>query len=83
MLDNLELVLLTIDEVLDHGHILELDSTAVSGRVLMKGSDIASGATAGGVGGNTGDLSLSQALNLASAQLFKSLGSGKGGDSGY
>jgi hypothetical protein len=54
MLDNLELILLTIDEVvstffcfpnihnlqwkIDHGQIMELDASAVSSRVLMKGS---------------------------------------------
>lgn len=26
MLDNLELILLTIDEALDHGHIMEIDA---------------------------------------------------------
>eukprot|EP01032_Pedospumella_encystans_P030531 gene30531-34462_t len=39
MFDNLELILLTIDEVLDHGHIMETDPLAVVTRVLMKSSD--------------------------------------------
>eukprot|EP01036_Dinobryon_divergens_P028654 gene28654-37636_t len=79
MLDNLELILLTIDEALDHGHIMELDSTAVVSRVLMKSSDAAaSGATTthGGQAQTIGDLSISQALGLAKDQFFKSLISG-------
>lgn len=39
MLDNLELILLAIDEVLDHGHIMELDAQAIVNRVLMRGGD--------------------------------------------
>ncbi|CAM9316969.1 unnamed protein product, partial [Ectocarpus fasciculatus] len=39
MLENLELVLLTIDEVIDHGHIFELDAAAICSRVLMRGAD--------------------------------------------
>jgi hypothetical protein len=57
MLENLELILLTIDETvrclvlyfvsllinmrtqIDSGYIMELDATAVVGRVLMKGAD--------------------------------------------
>lgn len=37
LLDNLELVMLTIDEVVDNGHIVELDASAVANRVLMRG----------------------------------------------
>jgi len=39
MFDNLELILLTIDEALDHGHIMELDPLAIVSRVLMKASE--------------------------------------------
>ena len=42
MLDNLELVLLTIDETLDHGQIMEIDAHAVVSRVLMKASEASS-----------------------------------------
>eukprot|EP01041_Mallomonas_annulata_P011396 gene11396-23846_t len=66
MLDNLELVLLTIDEALDHGHIMELESSSVSSRVLMKGSD-------GGPQVALGDLSISQALGLAKDQFMRSM----------
>jgi coatomer subunit zeta len=65
ILDNLELVLLTLDEVLDHGNILELDPANVVSRVLMRNSD--------GNNGEMGDLSLSQALGMATAQLMKSV----------
>ena len=39
MLDNLELVLLTIDETIDNGHIMEIDTNAVVSRVLMKSAE--------------------------------------------
>jgi len=38
LLDNLDLVLLSTDEVVDGGLILETDPVAVSNRVLMKGA---------------------------------------------
>ena len=76
MLDNLELVLLTIDEVLDHGQIMELDSGAVVSRVLMKHSDSLPQQA-------IGDLTISQAISLARVQLVKSLASNGRGDSGY
>lgn len=34
-----ELILLTIDEAIDHGQIMELDSNAIVSRVLMRGSE--------------------------------------------
>ncbi|CAI5745074.1 unnamed protein product [Peronospora destructor] len=39
MLDNIELVLLTFDEVVDGGIILETDTPSLSNRVLMRGID--------------------------------------------
>jgi len=65
MLDNLELVLLTIDEVLDHGHIMELEPGNIVSRVLMKSSD--------GGAQTLQDVSISQALGMATAQLMKSV----------
>ena len=66
LVDNLELVLLTIDEVIDHGQIMELDPTSVQARVLMMGGDI----TRNGTGEQAiGDLSVSQALNIAKEQF--------------
>lgn len=46
MLDNLELVLLTIDEAVDHGYLMEMDATAIVGRVLMRGAEPHSAAAA-------------------------------------
>ena len=46
MLDNLELILLTIDEAIDHGHIMELDAAAICSRVLMRSVGEQSGASA-------------------------------------
>ena len=54
--DNLELILLTLDEVIDQGHIVELDSNAVTSRVLMRGySDGMGGGSAAGSGGGIGN----------------------------
>ena len=39
LLDNIELVLLTLDEVVDGGMILEIDTPSISNRVLMRGID--------------------------------------------
>ncbi len=80
--ENLELVLLTLDEVVDQGHIVELDSAAVTSRVLMRGSlqdndNVSS--TRGGNGGTSvsqvpvADMTISQALGLARDQFMKSL----------
>lgn len=76
MLDNLELILLTIDETIDSGYIMELDATAVVGRVLMKGADTPQPQT-------IGDLSISQALGMAGNSFFKSMLSGSRGNDGY
>ena len=67
MLDNLELVLLTIDESLDHGQIMDIDAMAVVSRVLMTASDpsVSSGPMT--------DISISQALGMAREQFMKSL----------
>jgi hypothetical protein len=37
LLDNLDLLMLTVDELVDGGTILETDSTAIVSRVLMYG----------------------------------------------
>jgi coatomer subunit zeta len=67
IMENLELMLLTVDEVIDHGQIFELDTKAVASRVLMRSTE-ASGDTRA-----IGDLSLSQAMLLAKDQLIKTL----------
>ena len=88
MLENLELILLTMDEAIDHGHIMELESQAIVGRVLMKGSDpnqvnaSSSSSSSTQQVTSVGDLSLSQALGLARDQFFKTLAGGRTSD-GY
>mmetsp|Transcript_9156 Transcript_9156/g.9905 ORF Transcript_9156/g.9905 Transcript_9156/m.9905 type:complete len:192 (+) Transcript_9156:108-683(+) len=75
MLDNLELVLLTIDETIDHGQIMELDSSSVVGRVLMRGSEQSSSHSQPSQSQSSGgDLTLSQAFGLARDSFFKTLG---------
>ncbi|CAN0483164.1 unnamed protein product, partial [Discosporangium mesarthrocarpum] len=39
MLENLAQVLLTMDELVDAGRILEIDPSAISNRVMMRGAD--------------------------------------------
>eukprot|EP00605_Chrysophyceae_sp_TOSAG23-4_P001821 GSChrysophyteH1.ASY1.ANO1.2011.1 assembled CDS len=63
ILDNLELVLLTIDEVIDHGHIMEMDPVAVQNRVIMRASETSGGQQ------QVGDLSISEALNMYKDQF--------------
>ena len=74
--DNLELILLTLDETVDQGHIVELDPNAITARVLMK-SNSSDNSSAGGAGsGNNvavADMTISQALGLARDQFLKSL----------
>jgi hypothetical protein len=83
MLDNLELILLTIDETLDHGHIMELDGDAVVSRVLMKGSEGAQQSGGSAQPAQTiGDLSISQALGMAKNSFFASLTTSSNSD-GY
>ena len=79
--DNLELVLLTLDEVVDQGHIVEMDAAAVTSRVLMRGSSQDSGgAGAGGAevtssmrGGGGGSNSSSQ-VPVADMTISQALG---------
>jgi len=63
-LENLDLVFMTLDELVDGGIILETDPTVVAGRVSMRGAD--------------GEVPLSeqtfaQALASAKEQLARSL----------
>lgn len=85
--DNLELVLLTLDEVIDQGHIVETDPNDVISRVLMRGNNTANNVDAGGnpngarspADAAVGDMTISQALGLARDQFMKSLISGTTG----
>ena len=76
LVDNLELTLLTVDEVIDHGQIMELDSNAVASRVLMRSSE-------GGSQQAIGDLSISQAINLAKDSFIKTLANSSRPGDGY
>jgi hypothetical protein len=66
LLDNLDLVLLTADEVVDGGFILEVDPVAIANRVLMKGATTADSQTP------INELTIAQALQQAREQLAKS-----------
>ena len=70
LLDNLELVMLTIDELVDGGTILETDSGAITSRVLMRG-----------VSGNQvplADMTISQAFASAKDSFIKSMANREG-----
>lgn len=87
VLDALELVILTMDEVVDGGHVLEVDPNAVVSRVLMRGSTGAGGGLGGGGGPNgtevpLAELTIGQALASAREQFIKSMGN-QGGQGGY
>jgi len=78
LIDNLDLLLLTIDEIIDTGGmILENDSATIIQRVmLITGQPGTIGGTTGGIGG-TGEVpiveqSFTQALQTAKDQLVKS-----------
>ena len=62
LLDNLDLVLLTVDELVDGGIILETDALLIANRVLMRAPD-----------GDTpiAELTIGQALATAKKQLVK------------
>lgn len=64
LLDNFELVLLTLDEIVDDGVILEVDEKAVRNRVLMKGAT-AENDTA------VGDMTIAEAVEKAKEQASK------------
>ena len=80
ILDNLELLLLTIDEIVDQGSILETDATVLARRVMLRNPDGtptapfvtgpggagASGSGVGGGGPGMGAASISE-LTLAGA----------------
>ena len=64
-LENLDLVLLTIDELIDGGIILETDPNAIANRVTMRGCESESTPLA--------EQSLSSALAIAREQLTRNL----------
>jgi len=64
VLENLDLVLLTLDELIDGGIILETDASIIANRVSMRGAD-----------GDTplAEQSFTQALASAKEQLTRNL----------
>mmetsp|Transcript_20232 Transcript_20232/g.29888 ORF Transcript_20232/g.29888 Transcript_20232/m.29888 type:complete len:182 (-) Transcript_20232:59-604(-) len=66
LLDNLALVLLIVDELCDGGRILEIDPSAITNRVLMKG---ATG------GSNMSELTIQQAIATAKEEFIRRMGS--------
>eukprot|EP00898_Chlorokybus_atmophyticus_P002429 jgi/Chlat1/3187/Chrsp22S03459 len=71
-LENLDLVLLTLDELVDGGIILETEPTVVASRVAMRSSDAADIPLSEQVS-QLKDMTLSQAFASAKEQLARSL----------
>eukprot|EP00903_Cladosiphon_okamuranus_P005965 g5889.t1 len=67
LLDNLALVLLSIDELVDAGRILEIDPSAIANRVLMRGADAR--------GPQNPDVSFQQAVSRVKEDLIQRMGS--------
>jgi coatomer subunit zeta len=63
ILDNLELLLLTVDEIVDAGTVLETDSTVLAKRVMLRNSDGSSAAPVSIT--NPSELTLTSAFNIA------------------
>lgn len=64
VLENLDLVLLTMDELVDGGVILETDANVIANRVSMRGADSDT---------PLAEQSFSQALASAKEQLTRNL----------
>ncbi|EKU21190.1 nonclathrin coat protein zeta2-cop [Nannochloropsis gaditana CCMP526] len=71
LLDNLDLLMLTVDELVDGGIILETDSSAIVARVLMRG-------VSGGQNVPLADMTISQAFASAKDSFIKSMGNREG-----
>lgn len=69
VLENLDLVLLSIDEIVDGGVILETDPQLVSSRVSMRGADEGGPAS----GGSMAEQTFSRAFASAKETLARSL----------
>lgn len=78
LLDNLDLLMLTIDELVDGGTVLETDATAVTARALMRGAQGGPGAM-GGPNVPLADMTISQAFASAKDSFIKSMGNRDGG----
>eukprot|EP01025_Chloroclados_australasicus_P003998 TRINITY_DN1095_c0_g2_i1.p1 TRINITY_DN1095_c0_g2~~TRINITY_DN1095_c0_g2_i1.p1 ORF type:complete len:215 (-),score=27.32 TRINITY_DN1095_c0_g2_i1:389-937(-) len=65
-LENLDLIVLVMDEIIDGGLVLEIDSNNIATRVMMRGPD-------GEGGPHVGEPTFSQALQNAKEQIAKQL----------
>jgi hypothetical protein len=70
ILDNLELLLLTVDEIVDAGTVLETDSNVLSKRVMLRNPD-GSAAVPSVTISSASELTLSGALSIAREGLAK------------
>ena len=64
VLENLETTMLTVDELVDAGVILETDATTLANRVQMRGVEGSQPIT---------DMTATQAISTITDQLFKSM----------
>lgn len=72
ILDNLELLLLTVDEIVDRGTVLETDSAVLSKRVMLRnpdGSNASMGSVGMGGGGSSGSAGLLAGLPTNPAEI--------------
>ena len=65
ILEHLDVAMLTVDETVDDGIILEVDSKTIVNRVLMQGAD--------GSAKDITDMTISQAMEVAREQLLKNV----------
>ena len=70
ILEHLDVVMLSVDETVDDGIILEVDSKTIVNRVLMQGAD--------GSAKDITDMTISQAMEVAREQLLKVVGDDDG-----
>jgi hypothetical protein len=70
ILDNLELLLLTVDEIVDAGTVLETDSNVLSKRVMLRNPDGSSAVPSISIT-NPSELTLTGAFNIAKEGFAK------------
>ncbi|KAL1525908.1 hypothetical protein AB1Y20_020736 [Prymnesium parvum] len=71
LLDNFDTLLLAIDELIDGGTFLELDSDAIVNRITMKGSDAGDGSVVGGFTEQTFNSMFASARDQMARALLK------------
>jgi hypothetical protein len=70
ILDNLELLLLTVDEIVDAGTVLETDSNVLSKRVMLRNPDGSAAAPTIAIA-SASEMTFSGAFNIAREGLAK------------